>query len=191
VLPRDFVDCTPFNLLDVGKELVAIDCEWHSDRDPALGWVVTRGVQYSLSAGVPSLNRLQSITEVIEALCDRVGLCVSAPQIQDWLDEESDFQVAVTGRKYVRMTGSITSSGLRSFVNEIVSVKQAVAIRDEQIVSLHQVAAKKAEELTSIREDRDRLSKEQVTMQTERAALLSAQERSVGTLTDIIERLLA
>ena len=43
VLSGEFLDCTPFNLLNVDGKLVPIDEEWQSDNEISLGWVITRG----------------------------------------------------------------------------------------------------------------------------------------------------
>jgi GT2 family glycosyltransferase/SAM-dependent methyltransferase len=139
VLPGDLLDCTPFNLLDTGNELVNIDVEWHSDRDVELGWVVTRGILWSLSSGVPSANPLQSITEVAEALCKIFRLSVSESEVQIWIDREIEFQAAVTGLAFPGVTDRSTSNGNRRFASEISDLNRDVATRVGQIAGLEEM----------------------------------------------------
>ena len=133
LLPADFMDCTPFNLLEDGGELVAIDLEWLCDAPVPLGWVVTRGVLWCLAVGVPIANQVQSITEVIESLCNRSGILVAPTDIQRWVALEVEFQEAVTGRAFEGLSTATTSSGLRPYSSEIRSLQEAVKKRDEYI----------------------------------------------------------
>ncbi len=148
-LPGDFLDCTPFNLLESGEELASIDFEWCADRDVSLGWVVTRGVLWSLTSGMPSADHLQSATVVIEALCEKFGLTVSESDLQVWLQQEAGFQTMATGRPHYGLTTDKTSSGMRSIVSEIASLKEAVAARDGQITGLSQTVAARDEQIIS------------------------------------------
>jgi len=173
MLPGDFIDCTPFNLLDKDGELTYIDIEWHSDCSVSLGWIITRGILYSLTAGVPVASQLPSIAEVMEALCGRVGVSASASQIQNWLNEEADFQSAVSGRASVPATIKATSNGLRSFAGEIASLNRALTAREGQIAS-------QSEAIANLRIEGEREAKEHST-------LLATHERTVSTLAQTVE----
>ncbi len=146
-LPGDFLDCTPFNLLQSGDGLASIDTEWRADRDVPLGWVVTRGVLWSLTAGMPVADHLQSATAVIDALCRKYGFSIPDSDLQVWLQWEAEFQTAATGRPHYRLSPDKTSSGMRSFVTEITSLKEAVAARDGQITGLGLTVAARDEEI--------------------------------------------
>ena len=135
VLPGDFLDCTPFNLLESGEGFASIDLEWCADRDVPLGWVVARGVLWSLTSGMSSSDRLQSSALVVEALFKNVGLVVSELDLQVWLQKEAEFQTVATGRPHYRLTMDKTSSGIRSIVSQIASLQEGVAAREDQIVS--------------------------------------------------------
>ena len=146
-LPGDFLDCTPFNLLQSGEALTSIDVEWRADRDVPLGWVVTRGVLWSLTAGMPVADRLQSATAVIAALCQKCGFAVSDSDLQLWLKLEAEFQTAATGRPHYGLSLDKTSSGMRLVVAEIADLKEAVSAREGQIAGLSLTVAGRDEEI--------------------------------------------
>lgn len=135
VVPGDFLDCTPFNVLESGKEFAAIDLEWCADRDVPLGWVVTRGVLWSLTSGMPIADHLPSAIAVIEALCQEFKFSVSESSLHAWLQQEADFQTAATGRLHSVIPTDKTSSGMLSMVTEIASLQQAVATQDGQLAA--------------------------------------------------------
>jgi SAM-dependent methyltransferase len=97
-LPGHFLDATPFNLVEADGGLVQIDMEWRVDRAIPLGWVVTRSIVASL-CGIAGFEReAVSITDVIEALCARHGLVVSADEVSGWLAREHELQSLSSGR---------------------------------------------------------------------------------------------
>ena len=124
VIAGDFLDCTPFNLLNIDGELVPIDVEWQSENDVSLGWVITRGVLWSMPSGMSSGSLAPSILELVEALCGSFDLAVSETDIEIWLDQEEDFQKLVTGHPCEPLTTGRTFRGMRPFVSEISSLKQ-------------------------------------------------------------------
>ena len=148
-LPGDFLDCTPFNLLESGGELTPIDLEWRANRDVPLGWIVTRGVLWSLTSGLPSADHLRSAAVVIEALCKRFRLVVSEADLQVWLKQEAGFQTMATGRPQDGLTTDKTSGSMRSIVSEIASLNQEVAAREQQIVSFTQTVAARNEQVAA------------------------------------------
>ncbi|HVO60882.1 MAG TPA: glycosyltransferase [Terriglobales bacterium] len=138
VLPGHMLDCTPFNLIEVGDELILIDVEWLTeDRIPA-GWVITRGLLYSLQAGSAPARNLQSLLAVLAALCSEHGLLVTPEDIQSWLAQEADFQAVVNSRPPARIDIEVTT-GTRSALVEIASLNQemreVVAARDREFES--------------------------------------------------------
>ncbi len=176
MLPGNFLDCTPFNLLESGEELASIDLEWCADLDVPLGWVVTRGVLWSLTIGLPTADHLQSATEVIAALYKKFGFVVSEPNLQGWLELEAGFQTMVTGRPHPGLPTDRTSSGMRSMVSEIASLSQQLAERDEQlaarnerIVSLSRSVAARDEQVVARDGQISRL-KQEVAAQDEQVA---------------------
>ena len=175
-LPGNFLDCTPFNLLESGEELASIDLEWCADRDVPLGWVVTRGILWSLTCGLPTADHLQSVTVVIEALYKKFGFVVSEPDLQVWLEQEAGFQTMVTGRPHRGLPTDRTSSGMRSMVSEIASLSQQLATRDEQLaagnermVSLARAVAKRDKQVVARDGQISRL-KQEVAAQDEQVA---------------------
>jgi SAM-dependent methyltransferase len=113
VVPFELFDCTPFNVIENDGSLYLIDKEWSADRPVALGWIVTRGVMWSLAVGVPVADRLQPLAEVINELCASVGLLVTTADIQQWTEEEATFQTDVTGRHSSPLSVLLSSGGLR------------------------------------------------------------------------------
>jgi GT2 family glycosyltransferase/SAM-dependent methyltransferase len=150
VLSGDLLDCTPFNLLNIDGELVPIDVEWQSENDIRLGWVVTRGVLWSMPSGMSAGSLLPSLLELIEALCGSFDLAVSEPDIETWLGQEADFQKIVTGRPCEPLTTGRTFQGMRPFASEISSLKQTLRKRKEQVASLMQTVAAREVDVASL-----------------------------------------
>lgn len=158
VLSGDLLDCTPFNLLNIDGELVPIDDEWQSENDISLGWVVTRGVLWSMPLGMSSGSFVPSILELIEALCSSFDLAVSEADLETWLGQEADFQKLVTGYPCEPLTTGRTFRGMRSFVSEITrlkgeisSLEQTLGQRDEQVSSLQQTVAAREVDVANLR----------------------------------------
>lgn len=98
-VPGCCLDITPFNLVDTGENLVAIDNEWRLDSDIPLGWVVFRSIAHSLSVGAAFPDNSLQLTDVIKSLCDKYGILVSDNELQMFFRLESEFQTAVSGKK--------------------------------------------------------------------------------------------
>src|ERR1019366_3672071 len=161
VLAGEFLDCTPFNLLDIDGELVPIDDEWQSENDISLGWVVTRGVLWSMPSGMSSGSRVPSILELMEALCASFDLAVSEADLETWLSQEAGFQKLVTGYPCEPLTTGRAFRGMRPFLSEISSLKQTVAERESDIANLRELdrlknveLAKRTEQLNSVLQSR-------------------------------------
>ena len=150
VLPGDFLDCTPFNLLEGDEGLVPIDLEWQSDSDIPLGWVVTRGVLHSLRAGIAMSSQTESLSAVMEALCSGFGLSLSQPELQDWLQMEVLFQTALTGLPCEPWTMQSAWNGMRTFPYEVFSLTQELAAREQQIAGLNQTVVSRDEQIGSL-----------------------------------------
>ena len=125
VLDGHMLDCTPFNLIEMGDELVLIDVEWLTEDSIPAGWVLTRGLFHSLQAGSASAGNVQSLLEILGTLCREHGLLVTAGDIQGWLAQEADFQAVVTCRRPLGMDVEVTS-GTRSFLGEIDSLNETI-----------------------------------------------------------------
>jgi SAM-dependent methyltransferase len=111
-LPGHFLDATPFNLVEADGGLVQIDMEWRVDRAIPFGWVVTRSTVASL-CGIAGFEReAVRITDVIEALCARHGLGVSADEIAGWLKRENELQSLSSGRPLANRGGELKSQWL-------------------------------------------------------------------------------
>ena len=151
-LPGNFLDCTPFNVLDAGNELFPIDLEWQSDREVSLGWVLVRGVLYALLSGIPSVSKLQSNAEVIQSLARQYGMLVSDDEIQAWMKQEECFQREVSDGPIGLPTIELTSRGLQLWVSEIPRLNQMVNQREEELASLHQMVAARDERIRFLNE---------------------------------------
>lgn len=173
LLPGDFLDCTPFNLLDSGSEAFAIDMEWQADGDISLGWVVTRGVLWSLSVGMPADNQLQSVNEVIEALSRRFGLSVSPAEINHWLELEADFQALAVGRPRASLANPATSNGLQSFFTGLAHLQQTAVELNEHIGNLNQGIAESREQISRLETEHERQAAAMTALAHERDQLQS------------------
>jgi GT2 family glycosyltransferase/SAM-dependent methyltransferase len=158
VLAGEFLDCTPFNLLNIDGELVPIDDEWRSKNDISLGWVVTRGVLWSMPSGMSAGSFVPSILELIEALCASFDLAVSEADLEAWLGQEADFQKLVTGYPCEPLTTGRTFRGMRPFVGEISSLKQTVsslqqtvAAREVDVANLRAMLGERETELDQLK----------------------------------------
>jgi SAM-dependent methyltransferase/TolA-binding protein len=174
VVAGDMLDCTTFNLIDTRSGLVPIDMEWKASSDLPLGWIVTRGVAQALSVGGPHGNPPQSVAQVVEALCSRVDLVVSDSEVRQWTQHEINFQMAVLGHPVDPLSVERTSSGLRSFVNEIESLDHQAQEQASQIAGL-QGAAEKLEQQMILLQRVAQTSVEQARQARLQAAELTAQ----------------
>jgi len=146
VLPGCMLDCTPFNLLESNDGLVSIDTEWQSEGSIPVGWVVTRGLLYSLGAGLVLVRNAHSILELVAALCGGSGLVVSVADVLGWLKQEREFQVSVTGRSRVDLDEHL-ASGIRSFASEIAGLNRRIQAHDLEIGSLREALAARDHEI--------------------------------------------
>ena len=151
VLAGEFLDCTPFNLLNIDGELVPIDDEWQSKNDISLGWVVTRGVLWSMPSGMSAGSFVPSILQLVEALCASFDLAVSEADLEAWLGQEADFQKLVTGYPCEPLTTGRTSRGMRPFLSEISSLKQTVADRELDVANLRAMLGERVAELDQLK----------------------------------------
>lgn len=169
-----FLDCLPANLLRQEEELTPIDVEWDSDHDIPLGWVITRGLVWSLRSGVPLSSQTDSLHAIAQVLCRASGLRVEERDMQLWLELEAAFQTAVTGRRWKAEDIGQLSGGLRSF-NELLNelhylqtlsrnlhqqiddLQQVVVLREEEVVTLAESVTLREKEISRVLRELDRL----------------------------------
>ena len=147
-----FLDCVPSNLLDTGNELVPIDVEWDSDRDIPLGWVVTRGLIWSLMSGLPRASQFQLI-DVATAICREHGLSVTAPDLQGWVELEAAFQTVVTGKPWKADDLRHTSGGMQSFsdaVDRLNALKAAQQTVEAEAAALRETVAEREAQINAL-----------------------------------------
>ena len=108
-LPGDYVDVTPFNLVETAEGLKPIDMEWRVDRDIPLGWVVARSVLHCLIGTSGFEQRPVTVAEVVCALCAGYGLAVSATEVTALLDREDEMQQLINGPKLLGYGGELAS----------------------------------------------------------------------------------
>ena len=175
VLSGALLDCTPFNLLSIDGRLASIDEEWRSDNDISLGWVITRGVLWSMPSGMSSCSFQPSLLELIKALCDSFGLAVSESDIEAWLEQEAEFQSAVTGLRCEPLTTERTFLGLRPFVSEISSLKEEISSLKEEISRLKQ-------DISSLKQTISEREEQVIGLTQTIAATVAAREEDVSNL---------
>ena len=136
-----YLDCIPSNLLETERELTPIDVEWDSAGPIPLGWVLTRGLIWSLMSGLPAEHHFEPIENIVDTTCHEHGLSVRECDIRFWLQLEAAFQSAVTGRNWSLDDLRHTSGGMRSFndvVREVEQLRSHVATREQCIAELEQ-----------------------------------------------------
>lgn len=181
VIDGKFLDCLPSNLLDNGKELVPIDVEWDSDHEIPLGWVVTRGLIWSLMSGLPKASQFDVTNDVAPAICRANNLLLTPSDLQRWMELEAAFQAAVTGRQWKPEDLRYTSGGMISFNDaldqlsalqssklqaqeESGALQDALAEKQSRIDELNSVLASSRGELAQAVLARDSLRQEIVAM---------------------------
>jgi SAM-dependent methyltransferase len=186
-----FLDCMPSNLLDAGGKLIAIDVEWDSDRDLPLGWIVTRGLIWSLMSGLPRASRFDLI-EVATVMCRDYNLSVGGSDLQRWMELEAAFQTAVTGKLWKAADLRHLSGGMRSFSeavewlsapetsqeqeqDEVSGLRSELAGRELQIHALNKRLASYEVELERGNAARDGLRREIAAIKSRRSGKLAAR----------------
>lgn len=168
VISGNYLDCIPFNLIESGQGLVFIDDEWRTDRDLPLGWVITRGVLYTLTVGLAPENPVKKVFDVVRELCRAVHLSTTEAEVTGWIDMEARLQSLVTGQALSdiwRWLGRL-DSGLISLSQaltdrdaRIAGFSRAVAERDAWIAGLNQAVAERDRQLADLNQtvaERDR-----------------------------------
>jgi SAM-dependent methyltransferase len=145
-----FLDCTPYNLLERGRELVHIDQEWSTETDVPLGWVLTRGLKYCFTEGISSSDGAASLTDILPALIRTAGLVTPEADILKWLADEVAFQKAVTG--YDSPTSDNLSSDATPVTRYIIDLNALVARRDAERVQSRAREREYETRLTSVQQ---------------------------------------
>jgi len=102
LLPPNFVDCTPFNLIEQpdGK-LHAFDLEWVAQKPVSLKFVVFRGLVLGLMRArtVAEPGRLagHSMIELCQAIMALLGINVTPHEMEGLINEEAELQELVAG----------------------------------------------------------------------------------------------
>ncbi len=153
VIDGKFLDCMPSNLLDNGEELVPIDVEWDSDHEIPLGWVVTRGLIWSLMSGLPKASQFDVINDVAPATCRANNLLLSPSEVQGWMQLEAAFQTAVTGRQWKAEDLRYTSGGMTSFndaVNQLGALQSSTLQSQQGSEALQRALAEKQSQIDEL-----------------------------------------
>ena len=92
VLPGNFVDCIPSNIvLSPAREVHYFDPEWVSDAPVPLAWVVIRGIVYALVGCLDNRNlREMTYRNFISAVAEKNGLSLNAEDFANADRLESD-----------------------------------------------------------------------------------------------------
>ena len=106
-----------------------IDVEWKATDDIPLGWVIIRGILYSLHFGLPTTNTSFSVLQLLECLCERAGLSVAEQDAHAWLELEAEFQLGVTGTHRSEVNVKLAPAVNRTFLSEIKRLMEDVETR--------------------------------------------------------------
>jgi hypothetical protein len=166
-----FLDCMPSNLLDTDGEMVPIDVEWDSDLDIPLGWVVSRGLIWSLMSGLPRASHFDLI-DVVAAICQGYNLSVGAADLQRWMELEAAFQTAVTGKPWRAEDLRHTSGGMQSFSDAVDEMNAQLAAKEQGQDNVSELRSAVAEKEMRIEELNARVASREV----ELARAIEAQE---------------
>lgn len=99
LLPAEFIDCTPFNLIqgDDGN-LVYIDTEWRAPNPVSASWVVVRGLFYSLqNYPVPASRAGTKASEIISEIMAACGIVLDESGWEDVFRNENAFGTFTSG----------------------------------------------------------------------------------------------
>lgn len=125
----EFIDCTPFNLLQNDFKLKFIDKEWELEGSIPLGWVLYRGVYHSLGVGLSFEST--DVVECVKHICSSREIEFDAADIEEWIQKEKMFQFAVTGVEqagtlYKAMSNEFepTLKRLELFENQLTAIKK-------------------------------------------------------------------
>ncbi|MCW2278994.1 methyltransferase [Heliophilum fasciatum] len=192
VVPGNYIDCTPFNLLKTREgAIIFIDDEWQAECEVPLGWIVTRGVLHSLGVGLASRDSIKSITEVVRALGNVFYLSVTDEEVISWINMEKRFLSLVTGQEHLKFSISEknTTSGLVSLNyalierdKELAVVKQEVEERNSQISRLEQKVMEQSNQIVTLMQT--------VTEQDNHLTTLSQKEANCSSQVVILNELL-
>jgi len=148
LVPGNFIDCTPFNIIETTQGLIYIDDEWQANCVVPLGWVVARSVLHSLRVGLATGDLTINTTNVVQALCKSSGLSVTEADIASWVEMEARFVSFVTGQ-----APSNISKSLSRPTSDLISLNQSIFERDEQITSLNQSIVERDGQITSLNQN--------------------------------------
>ena len=99
LLPVDFIDCTPFNLIQ-GEDgnFVYFDAEWYAPRPVSASWVVVRGLFYSLQSYPVLVSRADTTAkEIITEILAACGIVLDEPGWENVLRSENAFGTFSSG----------------------------------------------------------------------------------------------
>ena len=160
VVAGNLLDCTPKNVIDHNGNLAIIDFEWEVDRELPLGWIVTRGVFYSLSVGVPISSAFATLFDIVAGLCLEVNLAVSKAQIEEWLAKESQLQAVICGVPLVPITAERAISGFSKLLTEAARLEEANASYASQLLKQAELRLGLEQQASELHVDRDRVQAE-------------------------------
>lgn len=117
VLPDDYIDATPSNLIRTRNDgVVYIDREW-SVNAPTLGWLLIRSLMFGFAgASVAVSHDVQglSLRAFILTVLERLGLHCSENAFDACMQREFEFQMAVTGKNQVQTLEDLLATHLLS-----------------------------------------------------------------------------
>jgi SAM-dependent methyltransferase len=148
MLPGNFVDATPFNMVKDGDHLTAIDLEWQFDEKIPLGWVLARSILHTFSSTPGFEEEAFQIADVISAVATRSGLSVSRDEITEWFSYETKFQRIVQASPIWEAPNDAKScrvvsphQSLGQLRDQLKTLNEALIGRDTEIVKLSQAVA--------------------------------------------------
>ncbi len=184
VVPGDMVDCTPFNVVETARGLVAIDLEWYSETQIPLGWVLTRGVLHTLSTGTPADNGAASLMELLSLLSEATGLSIGSGEVLEWLNTESLFQAEVCGRPCKEMSFASISNGFRSSRAEIAGLRSEEDRLRNHISGQQETISVLGREVS----DQEGRIQQTLDLLSQRDQQISQQEREIASINESVRQ---
>lgn len=133
LLPVEFVDCTPFNLI-LGEDgsLFFIDAEWSAAEPVPAFWVVIRGFLFSIHGTlVPLSLGAIVISDFIEAGLRSCGVHIEQPHWERAIQLENEFQAVVSSTASLGFVNHIVQGTLGEFSPMLIGFQDYHAISRE------------------------------------------------------------
>jgi hypothetical protein len=162
LLPPDFTDCTPFNLMTGGeKGLTTFDLEWVAAAPQPLDFVLFRGLLYALANSV-TVSRCGSaptliVSEMVYHLFQRLGRRFTHEELDECWRREAELQKCVVG-DYAQIDRTYWERA--QLPVRLEDLRAEVAIRETELARISAEAGKLRHKVIEREEAADQQSRE-------------------------------